>query len=304
MKVSGFSFCRNAVSLYYPIEEVIRSALPIVDEFVIAVGTSDDDTLDVIRGIDDPRVKIIETEWDDKHFVHGQINSVQSNVALDACSGDWCLYLQADELIHEDDFDAILGAARDARDREEVEGLLFDYLHFWATYDTYHTARNWYRHEVRLVRNGIGVRSWKSAQGFRIADGTNADGSPRMRKLRVARANARIFHYGWVRPPHLMKKKTIALDSLHHDQDWVEKRHPEPQRPFDYGPLDHVARFEGTHPAVMQDRIRNQDWTLPPPGPEGEKHEHNRLGTRVLSWVERNVLHTRIGEYKNYVLID
>ncbi len=294
MKVSGFSFCRNAVSLYYPIAEAIRSALPIVDEFVIAVGESDDDTLERIRAIGDPKIRVIETEWDQKHFVHGAINAVQTNIALDACSGDWCIYLQADEVLHEDDYDAILRTARDARDRPEVEGLLFDYLHFWATYDTYQTARNWYRHEVRMVRGGIGVRSWKSAQGFRIDE----------RKLNVIRSGARVFHYGWVRPPHLMKRKTIALDSLHHDAKWVADRHPDPTIPFDYGPLDHVARFQGTHPAVMRDRIAGQDWTLPAPGPSGREHEHNRLSTRVLTWVERNVLRTRLGEYRNYVLID
>lgn len=295
MRISGFSFCRNAVSLYYPIAEAIRSALPICDEFVIAVGRSEDDTLEVIRSIDDPKVRIIETEWNLEHFVHGAINAVQTNVALAQCTGDWCLYLQADEVLHEADHPRILHAIDRVHRRSEIEGLLFDYLHFWGRYDRYQKARNWYRNEVRVVRNGIGVESWKSAQGFRI------DG----RKLRVSRADgARIFHYGWVRPPRLMKKKTIALDSLHHEKAWVEKRHPAPERPFDYGPLDHLARFTGTHPAVMQARIANQDWALPPPGPDGRAHEHNRLGTRLLGWIERNVLRTRVGEYRNYVLVD
>jgi len=293
LKISGFSFCRNAVSLYYPIEEAIRSALPLVDEFVVAVGTSDDSTLEVIRGIGDPKIRVIETEWDSHHFVHGAINAVQTNIALDACSGDWCLYLQADEVLHEDDYPAIRRTLAAVNERPEVEGLLFDYLHFWATYETFHTARNWYRHEVRVVRNRIGVRSWKSAQGFRVDE----------RKLRVVRSGARVFHYGWVRPPHLMKRKTIALDSLHHEPGWVEKRHPDPEVPFDYGPLDHLGRFTGTHPAVMAERIRQKSWTLPPPGPDGLRHEHNALSTRVLSWIERNVLHARLGEYRNYVLV-
>lgn len=95
----------------------------------------------------------------------------------------------------------------------------------------------------------------------------------------------------------------IALDSLHHERDWVARRHPEPSEPFDYGPLDHLARFAGTHPAVMAKRIAGQEWTLPPPGPAGRRHEHNRLSTRVATWVERRILHRRIGEYRNYTLI-
>ena len=292
MKVSGFSFCRNAVSLYYPVAEAIRSALPIVDEFIIAVGRSDDNTVEAIREIGDPKVRIIETEWDPSQFVHGAINAVQTNVALDACSGDWCIYLQADEVLHEDDHPTILDAMRRQLDRPEVEGLLFDYLHFWGTYDTYQKARNWYRHEVRVVRGGSGIQSWKSAQGFRRDGG----------KLRVVRSGVRVFHYGWVRPPRIMRKKSKALDTLHHGKKWADERYPDPEAPFDYGPLDHLAHFTGTHPAVMAERIRNQDWELPPPGPAGDRHEHNRTWTRWLTWLEQNVLHTRIGEYRNYVL--
>ncbi len=294
MRVSGFSFCRNAVRLYYPIVESIRSALPLVDEFVIAVGESDDGTRAVIEAIDDPKIRIIDTRWDENQFVRGETNSVQTNIALDACTGDWCVYLQADEVLHEDDFPLLRTAMRESLDRPAIEGLLFDYLHFWATYEHVQKARNWYRHEVRVVRNGIGVRSWESAQGFRI------DG----RKLRVASSGARVFHYGWVRPPHAMKRKTIALATLHHGRERAEKRHPDADAPFDYGMLTHLARFSDTHPAVMDARIRSRDWTLPAPGPAGDSHEHNRRSTRLLGWVERTLLRRRLGEYRNYELLD
>ncbi|TFG64098.1 MAG: glycosyltransferase [Gemmatimonadales bacterium] len=130
MKVSGFSFCRNAVRLYYPIAESIRSALPLVDEFVIAVGKSDDGTREAIEAIDDPKIRVIDTLWDETQFVRGVINSVQTNIALDGCTGDWCVYLQADEVLHEQDLPRIREAMQDALDRPVVEGWLFDYLHF------------------------------------------------------------------------------------------------------------------------------------------------------------------------------
>ena len=293
MKVSGFSFCRNAVRLYYPIAESIRSALPLVDEYVIAVGHSDDGTREVIEGIGDPKIRIIDTHWDEAQFVRGETNSVQTNIALDACTGDWCVYLQADEVLHEEDHPLIRAAMHEFQDQPAVEGLLFDYLHFWATYEHVQKARNWYRHEVRVVRNGIGVRSWESAQGFRID----------RRKLRVASSGARVFHYGWVRPPHAMKRKTIALATLHHGREQAEKRHPDADAPFDYGVLTHLAKYEASHPAVMEERIRARNWTLPAPGSAGESHEHNRRSVRVLGWVERNLLRRRLGEYRNYELV-
>lgn len=293
MRVSGFSFVRDAVRLSYPIAEAIRSILPICDEFVIAVGESQDGTLERIESIGDPKVRILRSHWDESHFVHGAINAVQTNIALDACTGDWAFYVQADEVVHEDDLPKIHAAMERHLEDPRVEGLLFDYLHFWGDFDHVHWTRNWYRHEVRVVRNTPEIRSWKSAQGFRRNG----------QKLHVAPSGGRIFHYGWVRPPEVMKKKQMALDRLHHPEDWVQKRHPEPARPFDYGVLEHLRRFTGTHPAVMREWIAAKDWDAADYLRNDTVHEHNRRSVRLLSWLENNLLHHRIGEYRNYILL-
>ena len=167
MRISAFSFVRDAVRLDYPIRQVVASLLPLVDEFVIAVGPSDDGTVEEIRSIGDARVRILETEWDPSHFVRGKINAVQTNLAMDECTGDWGFYLQADEVVHEEDLPVIRAAMERWLDDDEVEGFLFDYLHFWGDFDHVQWTRNWYRHEIRVVRLGRGIRSWKSAQGFR-----------------------------------------------------------------------------------------------------------------------------------------
>ena len=294
MKISGFSFVRNAVKLYYPVVEAIRSILPLVDEFVIACGDSEDDTTEMIRAINDPKVKIIETVWDKSQFVHGASNSVQSNIALDACTGDWCFYLQADEVVHE----RYLPVLRESMERylavPEVEGLLFDYVHFYGSYDLYQIGHNWYDHEIRIIRNDVGIRSWKSAQGFRN------DG----RKLRVVPVKAEIYHYGWVRPPSSMMKKTIALATVHHESEWVKKKYPDSEKDFDYGSLKTCRRFTGTHPQVMKERIDLLNWSVKPGRPNKKDHKHDRLWVRALTFLERNILHRKVGEYKNYVVID
>jgi len=167
MRVSGFSFVRDAAKLDYPIVEAITSILPLCDEFWVTVGQSQDGTLEAIGSIGDPKVKIVETIWDPKYFVHGAINAQQTNLALSRCSGDWCFYVQADEVVHEKYLDVIHRAMERYLAHPQVEGLLFDYLHFWGSYQTYQKAHGWYRREVRVVRNGLGITSWKSAQGFR-----------------------------------------------------------------------------------------------------------------------------------------
>lgn len=291
MRISGFSFVRNALDLYYPVVESIRSALPLCDEVVVAAGDSSDNTTAALRAIGDPKLRLIETVWDHEQFVRGASNAAQTNIALDACDGDWCLYLQADEVLHEADLDSLRARLAAYRDDPRVDGLVFEYLHFYADYDHYQTAHNWYRREVRVVRGGRGIRSWKSAQGFRHADG---------RKLRVVPAGARIFHYGWVRPPRRMTRKVRALAEVHLGAAGAAARIPDLDAGYDFGRLHGRARFTGTHPAVMRERIAACDWQVLP---TSTVQRHDRLGNRALSFLENRVLGFRIAEHRNYVLL-
>lgn len=292
MRISGFSFVRNAIDLYYPVVESIRSVLPICDEFVIAAGDSTDGTTELLRGIGDPKLRVIETVWDPTQFVErGRSLSVQTNIALDACTGDWALYVQADEVMHEDDLVPLVERMRAYRDDPRVDGLLFEYLHFYADYDHYQTAHNWYRREVRAVRTGRGVRSYSGAQGFRRGDNG---------KVRVVPAGARMFHYGWVRPPCRMTRKTHALVEVHVGTEGARARIPDLDAGFDFGQLHGRARFAGTHPAVMRERIAACDWQVLP---TATPHPHDRPRTRALSWLENRILGFRLGEYRNYALL-
>jgi len=294
ISISGFTFVRDAVRLDYPIVESILSALPIVDEYVVNVGDCTDDTLEVIRAINDPKIKIIRSKWNPDRFVAGATNADQTNIALDHCTYPWCLYLQADEVIHEEDHSRIVDAMVEYDARDDVDGLLFHYFHFWGSYDRVHRSHNWYDREIRAIKNKKGIRSYKSAQSFRKNG----------KKLRVADCGARIYHYGWVRHPKAMRKKQIALDSLHHDKSWVERKHDDPEKPWDYGPLDVLQKFTGTHPAVMKERIRTKNWNAEdfhdPDNPPD--HEHLRPLCRLHSFLER-LMGRKIGGYSNWILV-
>ena len=94
MKISGFTFTRNVSKLYYPICESIQSILPIVDEFVVALGKGDEDdnTRELLESIRSPKIKIIETEWDLKAFPNGTEYAHQTDIAKSHCSGDWLFW--------------------------------------------------------------------------------------------------------------------------------------------------------------------------------------------------------------------
>jgi hypothetical protein len=282
VRISGFSFARNAVELDYPLREALQSLLPVVDEVVVAVapGSPGDDTRGVVESIDDPRVRILDAEWDAtrQHLAYSDL----TNVALAACTGDWCLYLQADEVLHEDDAPTLRARCEELRDDSRVEGLLFDYLHFFGDYRHVQRGQGWYAREIRVVRNRIGVRSVRDAQSFR------RDGQ---RRLTVARAHARIFHYGWVRHPSRMRAKTEAF--------WAHRGLPAPRTSeaadvaFDYGPLGRLPRWKGSHPSVMADRIATMDWQdalreSDPPGVVRRViHKDERLLYRSLTALSR-----------------
>jgi glycosyltransferase involved in cell wall biosynthesis len=287
MKISGFSFVRNAVKFDYPFLESISSLLPICDEFVVAVGKSDDDTLKRLREIGSPKIKIIETVWDDALRTGGHVLAQQTNVALDHVTGDWAFYLQADEVVHETDLPGVRDALKRFHADPRVEGLLFSYKHFYGSYDYIGTSRRWYRSEIRVVRNGIGVRSWGDAQGFRI------DG----RKLRVKGVDGSIYHYGWVKSPDVQMAKQRSFNRLWHSDGWVEQKLGQGAS-FDYEGGTKLERFTGSHPAVMQERIKSADskFTYDPSKVKAP------LKDTLLEWIESKT-GIRIGEYKNYELI-
>lgn len=287
MTVSGFTFIRNGIRFDYPFRESILSLLPLVDELVVAVGDSDDDTRSAVVAINSPKIRILDTTWDPGLRHGGAILSQQTNLALDAIQGDWGFYLQGDEILHEDDQDKIMTSLRLAQDDSKIEGVLFDYVHFYGSYDWVGHSRKWYRNEIRLIRHGIGVRSWGDAQGFR------KDG----RKLNVLASDARIFHYGWVKPPKAQQEKQKSFHRFWHPDGWVKANVGEREE-YEYADGGRLRRFEGTHPAVMAERVRKIDWTFD----YDPKKASPPLKNRILDSIE-DVTGHRIGEYRNYRII-
>lgn len=261
MKVSGFTLVRNGTQFDYPYLESLRSLLPLVDELVVNVGIGDDDTLTRMRTFSaeegSGKVRIFESRWpldDPEKKKGGLILSEQTNLALDRCTGDWCIYLQADEVFHEADRDRLRSAMQASWGRPEVEGLLFDYVHFYGSFDVIQYSRSAYRREVRAFKRASGARSVGDAQSFRKKDGT---------KLQVIRAGARVFHYGWVRTPEAMKEKTFFMDQLYHgapDARAERTGTPYTGDNYRYKKFWGLKAFSGTHPTVMKNRIQNKGW--------------------------------------------
>ncbi|MGF2414197.1 MAG: glycosyltransferase family 2 protein [Ferruginibacter sp.] len=261
MKVSGFTFVKNAIKYGYPVVESIRSILPMVDEMIVCLGDSEDDTNNLIASIGSDKIKVIHSVWDDSLREGGKVLAVETNkaIAATAADSDWLFYIQADEVVHEQYQTTIVDAMKKYVADKRVEGLLFNYHHFYGSYKYIGDGRSWYSKEIRIIRNDPQdaghkkIKSHKDAQGFRWDDN---------RKLNVKLIDAYIYHYGWVRNPLTMYKKKEGFTKLWAGEEGrKEKKEIENKAiQFDYSQIDSVTLFKETHPAVMKDLVAKEDW--------------------------------------------
>ena len=290
MKVAGFTIIRNAIKFDYPVIEAITSILPICDEFIVAVGNSEDDTLQLIKSINSPKIKIIETVWDDSIRQGGQVLAMETNKAFDAISKDvdWCFYIQSDECVHEKHLASIKEEMLKYTDDKEVDGLLFNYVHFYGTYNYVGNSRRWYRKEIRIIKNDKSIRSYKDAQGFRKIDNS---------KLNVKPISAEIYHYGWVKTPKAQQAKQEHFHKMWHDDEWMKKNIAQVEE-FDYSQIDSLEEFKGTHPLVFQNRVKAADWKF------NFDKTQIKLSTKdkFLLFIEKTT-GWKVGEYKNYKVV-
>jgi hypothetical protein len=260
MKVSGFTFIRNATKFDYPVVEAISSILPLCDDFVVAVGNSDDNTLDLIQSIDKQKIRIIETIWDDseKMKIGGKVFAAETDKAFRSIEmdSDWAFYIQGDEVIHEKYLENIHSSMEKWKDDKMVDGLLFNYLHFYGSYDYVGLSPKWYGYEIRIIKNNKDIYSFRDAQGFRKNENE---------KLNVKPVDAYIYHYGWVKEPGTMMKKAINANSFYHDKNLLKRikaKEKNGNKEFDYSTIDSLNLFTETHPKVMNERIQRKNWNF------------------------------------------
>jgi glycosyltransferase involved in cell wall biosynthesis len=292
-KVSGFSFIKNGIRLGYPFLESLRSLAPLCDELVVAHGDSTDGTgeaLEALRPLIPCEYRIVNSPWDAANIKGGTELSRQTNVALDHCRHDLCFYIQGDELLHEEDYPVLRADLAKLAQDEAASALVLHWLHFYGNFETVVHNRKWYRREIRAIKKSHGLRSYGDAQGFRIPRGET------WIKPLSRISDARIFHYGWVRPPQTMAKKSEELDRLWHGNARDGLHTQENVYPPHLG----MRKFSGTHPELMRERVKALEGfdpfrgKKPPGGFKAIKHEAEMILEKLTGW--------RAGEFRNYRL--
>ncbi|MDD4819806.1 MAG: glycosyltransferase [Flavobacteriales bacterium] len=306
MTISAFTFVRNAKKYNYPMTESIMSIIDIVDEYVIAVGDSSDDTLESLKELQKkyPKIKLVETVWDTEKYPNASVYAQQTDLAKMQCTGDWLFYLQSDEVVHEKFLPEIKEKCAKYLNDKRVEGFIFHYEHFWG--DFQHITRNhsFYPYEMRIVRNLPNIHSWRDAQSFRIFPQKNEflpdyfvkKGT---KKLHAIQLDAFIYHYGWARHPSLMSHKDNMAKRLYTNENGEKGE----ETFFDYGNMNSfpVMKFHGVQPSVMMNYIINNHWNEYLRN-EGKRHT---IKTKhlIISFIEQYLLgpYVRIGGFNNFI---
>ncbi len=290
MKISGFTIIRNAIINDYPAVEAITSILPVVDEMIVAVGESDDDTLGLIKSIQSDKIRIVETKWDLTLLPGGRVMALETDKAFQhiAADSDWGFYIQCDEVVHEKYHATIREACERHLNDRHVLGLVFGYLHFYGTYDYVGDSRRWYNREIRIIRNDKRIHSFKDAQGFRMGE---------KERLPCKLIDAMVYHYGWVKSPELMDRKLRTLS-----KNWMGKSMKAAldarQSVFNFDDFDSLAKFAGTHPLVMQQRIADKNWQVD----IDITQKRFSMKKRFMYWLEK-ITGKRFFAFRNYRLI-
>lgn len=289
MKISGFTFIRNGTVLGYPFVPSIQSLLPLCDEVIVNVPRSTDDTLACVRAIKDPRIQVIESDWDDSEKTGDPILRRHTDLALERCTGDWCVYIQGDEVLHEDSIPAMRATMERELANQQVQGLLVDYTHFYGSYWTEVYSFGWYYKEVRVVRRDPKIRAWGGAQGFRTVD---------REKLRVKNSGGHFLHYGFALEPGQARVKKDNLATLYSGKTGgvIPTRTPR----F-YDDDQKVRPFKGTHPAVMRELAAQATWTYQSRNPL-IRFRKNYFWEDIALLIKRCTGVT-LGVHKNYRLI-
>ncbi len=244
MKISCFTFIRNGTLLGYPFIESIVSALPLCDEFVIAVGDSEDDTLERIQALQSDKIVIIQTHWNESMQDRGFVYAQQKMIAHYNCTGDWAFYLEGDEVLHEQDLPKVRLAMEQSFHNPEVEALAFDYYHFFGSPKWLAISPAWYRQECRIIRNTI--RVWAPDGLYFVVMTKNKQGRHPKAKL----VNAPIYHYGHVRSIAAMGEKNKRVGKYwQHDHPLFNGYQIDPQA---------LSPFTGQHPANMAAWLSNE----------------------------------------------
>jgi hypothetical protein len=268
--LSGFTIIKDGFRLSYSFKASLAALDHFCDEVIVNVGKCTDGTVEYIMDTykDNDKFKIFIRDWEDKSQ-HTAFYSNQTNFALSKCTKPWGLYLQGDEVAHENDMAVLQHDLQRVESMPWVHGLVCRFMHFEGDAAS---VRGAYPLEVRVVKTGGSVESWGDAQSFQLSK----PGMPKsfIWKVRTQTGDAvtpishmRIFHYGYVRDPIKMTQKTMEMDGYYHNDEETQRMNAKTLENTDSGKWRYghgnMGCYMGTHPKFVKEYVREYEHVNP-----------------------------------------
>ena len=202
MKISIYTFARNAIYYDYHIVDMLLHHLDFADEIIVNEGYSTDDTFNRIKRIDS-KIKIYKNKWDTANPIEWLARF--KNEARKLCTGDWCILLDADEFIPEWEFSRI----RCYLSNTNKVIIPMKYVNFYGNYKVYNKnpkKYNWPEYKYSIHKNISDLEI--------VGDGSNVAFKDASRNVSSSKdespyANERFecHHFGVVRKPARLREK-------------------------------------------------------------------------------------------------
>jgi len=244
--ISVYMTCTNAIKDEYCIVESIKSALVFADEVIVVDGLSSDGTLEAIDSLNDNRVWVKVSPW--LYNLGMNMHAINRSIGIGSCDSDWCMLLDADEVIHEDDAVKITEAI--STNNRDIIAFDCNTLHFYKDY--YHLLNgcsDWkdlYTHKTYIVRNYQGI--YHGNIGLEPDAHVLMNGNP-IPENKIKHIDVNIFHYGHAREKlaYIRKQNNIrgAFSNWKAEEIKAED--------FEWLPEWKLTKFKGSHPNVMGD---------------------------------------------------
>lgn len=210
MTLGGCTFIYNGLKFDYCFRETIQCLKDLCDEVVICAIPSDDGTIEAIRPLLDAKTKLIIVDEELWNATHGKERlSYFSNIAIANLTTDYTIYIQGDEVLHQDSFKAIREAIETGKN-----GFMCSRLNLWRDpYSMLKVEGNRNPCSPQVIR--LAKRQYRC-----IGDAESLNAQASFDYVN----DILIYHAGFVRKREVMKSKVQWMQTKVFDMAEYDKR--------------------------------------------------------------------------------